>query len=155
MPLLRSLLPAFVVLITLGACGDAPSVAKPPSVDGMLETMANEAGLAVVDVSVPFERFMQAPEQLQAVNRALQTGPPGAYVMRYSDDTLRHTRHVFLIEDSKRVYIRLSTAPLEDITREEHVIDSARYDDEENSLILDTPVGVIRLTPQDVTPVGA
>ena len=152
---MRLLLPALILLATISACEDAPNDSKTHSLDTSLQTIADEAGLPVTDVSVPFERQLQAPAKLQLVNQALGAGPPGVYVMRYSDDTLRHTLHVFLIEDSKRVYFKLSTVPLEDVTREEHAIDSARYDEEANSLILDTPVDVIRLTPQDVTPVGA
>jgi len=117
--------------------------------------MADKAGLAIMDVSVPFDRLAQAPIQLQAVNRALETGPPGVYVMRYSDDTLRQTLHVFVIDDATRVYASLTTAPLEDVVKEEFDILAAEYDEKTRSLILDTPAGIVRLTPEDVTPVGA
>ena len=117
--------------------------------------MADEAGLAIIDFSVPFERLVQAPTQLQAINRALQTGPPGVYVMRYSDDTLRHTLHVFVISNSKRVYVKLTTAPGENVMKEQFYIHGANYEETAESLILDTEGGVVRLTPQDVTSVGA
>lgn len=117
--------------------------------------MADEAGLEIIDVSVPFERLSQAPTQLKAVNRALKTGPSGVYVMRYADDTLRQTLHVFVIGESKQVYVKLSTSPEENFTQEHHDIDAARYEEKAQSLILDTSTGVVRLTPQDVTPAGA
>lgn len=152
---MKSPLLVMIALAALGACGDSASVAKPPSLDALLQTMADEAGLVVVDVSVPFERLALAPVQLQAVNRALETGPPGAYVMRYSDDTLRQTFHVFVIGDSKRVYVRLTTAYQEDVVTVAFDILAVEYDEKTSSLILDTPAGIVRLTPQDVTPAGA
>ena len=152
---MKLLLLAVIALAALGACGDSASVSKPPALDASLQAMADEAGLAIVDVSVPFERLAQAPAQLQAVNRALQTGPSGVYVMRYSDDTLRQTLHVFVINDSKRVYVKLTTAPGENAMKEQFDIHEARYEEKAKSLILDTPAGVVRLTPQDVTSVGA
>ena len=117
--------------------------------------MADEAGLEIIDVSVPFERLLQAPTQLKAVNRALKTGPSGVYVMRYADDTLRQMLRVFVIDESKHVYIRLSKDPQDNFTQERHVIDAARYEEKTQSLILETPTGTVRLTPQDVTPAGA
>ena len=148
-----------ILVASISACGDSLSVSETPSLmpslDASLQTMADEAGLAIMDVSVPFERLTQAPARLKAVNRALETGPSGVYVMRYSDDTLRQTLHVFVIGDSQHVYVRLSTAPYEDLAREQHDINAARYEAETESLILDTPDGVVRLTPLDVTPVGA
>ena len=152
---MRSLIFAMIALAALGACGDSASVSKPPTLDASLQAMADEAGLAIIDVSVPFERLAQAPTQLQAVHRALQSGPPGVYVMRYSDDTLRQTLHAFVIGKSKRVYVRLTTAPGEDVMKEQHYIRGASYEEKAKSLILDTESGVFSLTPQDVTPVGA
>lgn len=75
--------------------------------------------------------------------------------MRYFDDTLRHTMHVFVIGNSKRVYIMLTTAPGEGISKEQIEIQGASYEDKAESLVLATQVGVVTLTPQDVTPVGA
>ena len=152
---MRSLHLAMIALAALAACGDSASDSKPPTLDASLQAVADEAGLTITDVSVPFERLMQAPKKLQAVNRALQIGPPGVYVMRYSDDTLRHTLHVFVIANSKRVYVKLTTAPGENVVKEEFIIHGSNYEDNAESLILDTQAGVVRLTPQDVTPVGA
>lgn len=145
-----------MILITaITACGDSPSAPKPSSLDAALQATADAEQLQITDISVPFERLAQAPAQLQTLNRAIEKGPAAVYVMRYFDDTLRHTLHVFVIGDTKRVYVRLSAAPYEDVTREQHDIHTARYEEKEKSLILETPAGVIRLGPQDVTPVGA
>ncbi len=152
---MRSLHIAMIALAALAACGDASNDSQPPTLEASLQAIADEARLEIVDVSVPFERLVQAPVQLQAVSRALQAGSPGVYVMRYSDDTLRHTLHVFVIRDSQRVYITLTTVPGEGVTREQFDIHGASYDQTAESLVLDTEAGVVRLAPQDVTPVGA
>ena len=144
-----------IAVAALSACGDLERDSRPPTLDTSLQALADEAGLAIMDASVPFERLAQAPAQLQAVNRALQTGPPGVYVMRYSDDTLRRTLHVFVIGDSERAYVKLTTAPGEDVMKEQFDIHGASYEEKTESLILDTQAGVVRLAPQDVTPVGA
>lgn len=144
-----------LLIAGFSACGDAPSDATAPSLDASLHAIADESGLAIKDLSVPFDRLMEAPEQLQAVSRSLEHGSSGVYVMRSSDDTLRQTLHVFVINHPHRVYVRPSTAPYEDTMREQHDIHSARFDEEVKTLFLDTSAGVIRLTPLDVTSVGA
>ena len=152
---MKLLLPSMILMASITACGGSPNVAEKLSLDALLRSIADEAGLAIIDVSVPFERLARAPAQLKAVNRALQTGPSGVYVMRYADDTLRRTLHAFVIGESKQVYVRLSTAPDEDLVQEQHDIHASSYEENTESLILDTSGGVVRLTPQDVTPVGA
>ncbi len=143
------------VLIALGACGDVAEVSKPPTLDASLQAIADESGLEIIDVSVPFERFAKAPAKLQAVNEALEVGPPGVYVMRYSDDTLRQTLHVFVIHDEAQSYVKLTSTPGEDITETRFVIQDARYDEASTSLVLETPASAVKLTPQDVTSAGA
>lgn len=144
-----------ILLAAIGGCADPPGIAERPSLAGSLQAIADEAGLSITDVSVPFERLSQAPAQLKAVSRFLDEGPPGVYVMRYSDDTLRETFHVFVIGASKRVYVRLSSTPYEDVIRERRDILASRYEEAVTSLLLETPAGVLELAPQDVTPVGA
>lgn len=152
---MKSRLLLMIAVAVLGACGESGTESRPPPLDAALRALADEVELSIKDVSVPFERQVQAPAQLQIVNRALQTGPPGIYVMRYSDDTLRQVLHVFVIGDSQRDYVKLTTVPGDDVVMQKSKIHSATYDEKAKSLILDTQTGVLTLTPQDVTPVGA
>ena len=152
---LKLFLPLLLLITTLGACGGSEGVSNEASLDAVLGSLADEAGLAIVDYSVAFERLAQAPAKLKAVDRVLNAGSSGVYVMRYADDTLRQTIHAFVIRESKRVYVKLTTAPFEALTQEQHDIQTARYDEKTEALVLDTPAGVVRLTAQDVTPVGA
>lgn len=108
-----------------------------------------------MDISVPFERLAQAPKQLQAVSRASHEGPPAVYVMRYSDDTLRQTFHAFVIGDTEQTYVKLTTSPGKGVTQAQFDIHDASYDEASESLVLDTHAGLVRIRPQDVTPVGA
>lgn len=152
---MKQLYLVIIALATAVACGDSSTDTKPQNLESSLQAIADEAALEVTDVSVPFERLLQAPEQLQTVHRAVQEGPPGLYVMRYSDDTLRQTLHVFVIDEDEQVYIKLTTVPGESVAKERFDIQDARYDEAKKALVLETRDGDIRLAPQDVTPVGA
>ena len=152
------LIPSLLIstFLSVAACGVSEKGIAAASIDESLLELMSDTGLEVVDLSVPFERLMEAPEQLRIVDHALASGPPGLYVMRYYDDTLRHTLHVFGIHDSRRFYIELSSRyPDENVTRKEYDIRTATFDEPTNTLILETTVGPIRLTPTDVTSVGA
>ena len=144
-----------------GACGrstgDAPAMTRQATdpVEESLQEIARETGLTIIDLSVPFERFGDAPARLQRLAGALANGSPGLYVLRYYDDTLRHTQHVFAVRQQSRTYIKLSSVPNEQPTREELSVSTAEYDEPTKTLILHTQTGIIRLTPTDVTPAGA
>lgn len=152
---MKQLYLVIIALTTAGACGDSSTDTKPQNLESSLQALADEAALEVTDISVPFERLLQAPEHLQTVHRALQEGPAGLYVMRYSDDTLRQTLHVFVIAKDEQVYIKLTIVPGESVAKERFDIQGARYDQAKKALVLETRDGDIRLAPQDVTPVGA
>ncbi len=152
---MRPLLLSMALAAAVYGCGDSPHQSGKPSLAELVQALADEADLAIVDVSVPFERLTEAPAQLEAVGRALASGPSGVYVMRYTDDTLRETVHVFLVSESRRSYVRFSIAPEQEVASEQHDVRAAHFDEEKASLMLETPAGVITLTPQDVTPVGA
>ncbi|MBT8089365.1 MAG: hypothetical protein KJO01_04090 [Gammaproteobacteria bacterium] len=144
-----------------GACGrstgDAPAVTRQATdpVEESLQAIASETGLTIIDLSVPFDRFGDAPARLQRLAGALAGGSPGLYVLRYYDDTLRHTQHVFAVHEQGRTYIKLSSVPNGQASREEWSISSAEYDEPTKTLILHTQTGNIHLTPMDVTPAGA
>ena len=152
---------ALGAICAFGACGqsidDAPPVTRPAtaSIDESLQEIARETGLKIVDLSVPFERISEAPVRLRRIADTLADGSPGLYVLRYYDDTLRHTQHIFAIRQDKRTYIELTSFPNEKLTRVESIISSAEYDEPAKTLILHTHAGDIRLTPADITPVGA
>ncbi len=155
---LEKLIPSLLIstLLSLAACGGSEKEIATASIDDSLLELMSDTGLEVVDLSVPFERLLEAPEQLRIVDHAIDHGPPpGLYVMRYYD-TLRHTLHVFGIHDSKRFYIELSSRyPDENVTRKEYDIRTATFDEPTGTLILETTVGPIRIAPADVTSVGA
>ncbi len=119
----------------IGACGksidDAPSVTRPAaaSIEDSLQEIARETGLTITDLSVPFDRFGDAPVQLRRTADVLSNGSPGLYVLRYYDDTLRHTQHIFVIHQQSRTYIKLNSFPNQQQTRVESAISSAEYDD--------------------------
>jgi len=145
----------------IGACGqstsDAPAVtrqATDPIEESLLE-ISRETGLTIIDLSVPFERFADAPARLRRLAGALANGSPGLYVLRYYDDTLRHTQHVFVVHQQSTTYIKLSSILNEQPTREELSVSSAEYDEPTKTLILHTQAGNIRLMPTDITPAGA
>lgn len=145
-----------VLLVSaVSACGDRSEVLATESPNEVLQAIADDNGLAIRDVSVPFEQLVQAPNRLEGIGRALQGGPSAVYVMRYSDDTLRHILHVFVVDDSTRAYLKLSAVPGKKVRQERHDINAARFDEELQLLVLDTPSGEIRLSAEDVTPVGA
>ncbi len=145
----------------IGACGqsvdDAPAVTRPgtASMDKSLQEIARETDLEIVDLSVPFERFGEAPVRLRRIADTLANGSPGLYVLRYYDDTLRHTQHIFAIGQENRSYIKLTSLPNEQLTRVDSPISSAEYDESTKTLILHTHAGDIHVTPADITPVGA
>jgi hypothetical protein len=145
----------------IGACGrstsDAPAVTRQATdpIEESLQEISRETGLTIIDLSVPFERFADAPARLRRLAGALANGSPGLYVLRYYDDTLRHTQHVFAVHQQSTTYIKLSSILNERPTREELSVSSADYDDPTKTLILHTQAGNIRLTPTDITPAGA
>lgn len=145
----------------IGACGeraDDPPGAAPPvivSLDDSLQEIASETGLAIIDLSVPFERFADAPDRLRRIADALAIESVGLYVLRYSDDTLRQTQHIFVIRRETQTYIKLTAIAFEELTRIESAISSAEYDEATNTLTLRTDAGEVRLTPTDITSVGA
>jgi len=139
----------------MSACGDSINTTEATSLDALVRTIAEEEELAIRDVSVPFERMAQASVQLQRMNQTIETGPDGVYVMRYTDDTLRHTLHVFVIKKTRRTYIMLSTRPYDDVSQQQYEVLASRYEEQTESLVLETNAGVVQLAPQDVTPVGA
>jgi len=142
-----------IYILLLGAI--CTVVACERSLDDPVQEMATETGLAIIDLTVPFERFAEAPERLQRIADALVSGSSGLYVLRYHDDTLRHTQHIFVIHQKSNSYIELSSLPNEPRTRSESTINSAEYDEQTKTLILHTPAGDIRLTAMDITPTGA
>jgi len=125
------------------------------AIDDWLLEVAREHGLTLIDVSVAFERPGEAPGQLQRIADALNDRSPGLYVMRYYDDTLRHVLHIFSIRQSGSAYIELTSYPMEQPARRDFAISRTEYDEQTSTLILQTTTGSIRLSPSDVTPVGA
>jgi len=161
--LVKTAICIFLIGVTgaIGACGrsadDAPAVTSPAivSLDDSLQEIASETALTIIDLSVPFERFSEAPERLRRIADALASGSPGLYVLRYHDDTLRHTQHIFAIRQESSTYIKLTSIPYEQQTRIESEISSAEFNEPTKTLILHTQAGDIRLAPADITPVGA
>ena len=145
----------------IGACersvDDAPAVtlSATGSLDGSLQEIASDTGLTIIDLSVPLDRFREAPERLRQIADALASGSPGLYVLRYYDDTIRHTHHIFAIHQESRTYITLTSVPNEQQSRTKSAISFAEYDEPTEALILHTQAGEIRLTPADITPAGA
>ncbi len=148
-------------ICAIGSCGravdDTQAVTAPAivSLDDSLQEIASEATLTIIDLSVPFERFGEAPGRLRLIADALASGSPGIYVLRYHDDTLRHTLHIFSVRQESRTYIKLTSVPNEQLARIESAITFAEYDEPTKTLILHTQAGDIRLAPADITPVGA
>jgi hypothetical protein len=124
-------------------------------IDDFFRTIVSETGLAVVDISVPFERFVEAPTQLRRISSAVNNRSVGIYVMRYRDDTTRRTYHVFAVTQSGSTYIKLTELPTQHPIREEFQISSAAYDEQTKALVLRNDSADIRLTPAHVTPAGA
>jgi len=135
------------------ACED-PIAGATTKEDPLVE-LSRASGLTIIDVSVPFERFAEAPAKLRQMADTLNNGPSGLYVMRYYDDTLRHTNHIFIVSESGSRYIAISSLPGERNVRQEYQVIGAEYDDHTKAMTMQTNRGDIRLTSADVTSVGA
>lgn len=125
------------------------------SQDDPLSELSRETGLSVVEVSVPFERFADAPASLQTVANVINNRTPGLYVLRYHDDTTRHILHVFAIDKTRSTYFIFSSLGGEQETPEQARVFGAVFDSPTKTLDIKTDRGNVRLTPVDVTPVGA
>lgn len=125
------------------------------SFDAVLLQLSAESNLPLFDLSIPFDRLDEAPAGLKELASLLAEGVPGNFVMRYSDDTLKHVYHVFQNDGSGIRYITISSTAGNDATREEIDVSAIQYDELTSTLTLESPSGRIQLTPTDVTPVGA
>ena len=161
--IMRNIIRLFVLgsIFASSACeqgvGDVPAIVTPEnaSADKPLLELSKVTGLAIIDVSVPFERLREAPMRLRRIADALNNGSAGLYVMRYYDDSLQHTSHIFVIGESGTTYIEITSRVGEHPNRTEFDIINAAYDEQTNTLVLRTVNGDIRLSPANVTPMGA
>jgi len=122
-----------------------------------LLALSKETGLPIIDVSVPFERFAEAPGRLEAIADAFNNRTPGLFVMRYYDDTTRNTLHVFAISRSHSRYVVLSSVAGDPLARQDKGADilGVEFDASINLLRIETDGGTVQLEVSDVTPVGA
>lgn len=140
-----------MVLSSAGCSEEAPEA----SVDDVLSQLARDSGLPVVDLSVPLDRFNQAPGALEQLAANLVERVPGIYVMRYYDDTLRSTAHIFDCRREGIRYLTVTSIAAGPFVHEETVISEVAFDASTSTLTLTWDAGSVQLTPQDVTPVGA
>lgn len=154
-------LAVLVIGLSAAGCRETPpdQAESPPepeaSVELELSELARESGLALVDLSIPLDRFAQAPAALERLATSLAERTPGIYVMRYYDDTLRSTAYVFETRSEGIRYLTLTSVAGGELVREETSISGVVFDAETATLVLTGELGSIRLTPQDVTPAGA
>ena len=144
-----------VVLSTAGCGRTAERPQGEASVDGLLTRLVAESGLPLVDLSVPLDRFNQAPAALERLATSLARRVPGIYVLRYYDDTRRSRVHVFDCRPQSVRYITLTSVAAGPLTREASAITGVEFDATTSTLTLLSEAGSVRLSPQDVTPVGA
>ncbi|MGI9328785.1 MAG: hypothetical protein ACR2PZ_26455 [Pseudomonadales bacterium] len=147
--------------LTLVACGGsqqsepAPTSASSTPLEDVVQQLAQSSDLPIVDMSVPFDRLQAAPAKLHELARRLEAKEPGLFVMRYYDDTLLRRMHVFHSGPAVLRYIVITSHVAQEVSRQQFEISAVVYEEATQQLLLQTRSHPVRLSAQDVTPVGA
>lgn len=148
-------LTVLAIVLSAAACRPAPEDQAEATMEDVLSRLVQDSGLPLIDLSVPMDRFNQAPAALEQLAASLAQRNPAIYVMRYYDDTLRSTIHVFDCRPQGIRYLAGTSIAEGPLIREESVILGVEFDALTSTLTLTSDTGTFQLSPEDVTPVGA